>query len=570
MKYKLLLAIVLMGGAAIVIDSSEKAYGNAGGAPAGTTGSPADGTTCANQGCHTGSAVIPITGWITSNIPGSGYVPGHVYSITAKAVYIGRSKFGFEVSPQNAAGNVLGTMTPVGIKTHLNGAGYITQTGNANIGTDSLSWTFNWTAPASGSGNLTFYGAFNCANGNSAVSGDLIYTSTLAVIEAPSPGVDAGILAVSSPYVYTCSNSITPVVTLRNFGVTTLTSATINYHTDANTPSTFAWTGNLATDSSKSVTLPTLTVTSGTHTFSVYTTMPNSVADTIPANDGKVISFDAKLTPATLPFSEGFDTTFFPKSGWEINNPDHDTTWRRVTNAFHSGTASVFIDNYLYKKPGAKDELITPTYNLSSITTPVLTFQVAYELYTNPSSSPNASDTLVIYVSTDCGTTWNQLYKKYGVGLTTTSPAFATSSFVPIASQWRFESINLAAYATASNAMFKFVNITDYENNLYLDEIRINNTLGINGQEKGVLSLTLFPNPASDQLTVNYELTLSSPVSFTLYDLQGRAMTTASEGEKSAGKHISNFDLKNYPEGNYLLHISAGELSATRRFTVSH
>ncbi|HXC06121.1 MAG TPA: choice-of-anchor V domain-containing protein [Bacteroidia bacterium] len=569
MKYKILFAFVLLLAVVIVIDSNKNAFGNAAGAPTGVSGSPADGTTCAQSGCHSGSAVTPITGWITSNIPAGGYTPGQTYQITAKAVYIGRSKFGFEISPQTPSGTIMGTLTSTGSKTSVHTPGWITHTNAGNTGTDSIVWTFNWTAPAAGSGGFIFYGAFNCANGDGNTTGDLIYTSKLAVGEAPSPGVDAGIISITSPSLYTCAGTITPVVKIHNFGTTTFTSATINYMIDANTPATQAWSGSLVTDSSQTVTLPSIAVTSGRHTFTAYTSNPSPGPDTITVNDGKTISFDVKSTTQAIPFSEGFDTVVFPKTGWEINNPNNDTTWRRTTAAFHSGVASAFINNFQYDKPGAKDELITPTFNLAAMSTPVLSFQLAYQLYSNPATA-HASDTLEVFITTDCGTTWNQLYKKYGVPLTTATPTFSTTAFKPTASEWHFESVNLAPYASATSAMFKFVNITDYENNLYLDDIRIDNSLGIAGFDMPVSSLLLFPNPASDHLTLNYELSETTPVSVKMYDMQGKEMTfSITETRKAAGTYSNSIDLSGIPDGIYLLHLTAGNHSETRRFTIA-
>jgi hypothetical protein len=565
MKYKLLLAFAVICTGAVIIDSNRNVYSNAAGAPSGCTGSPADGTTCANGGCHTGSAVTPVAGWITSTIPAGGYTPGQTYSITAKAKYVGRSTFGFELSPQDAAGNILGTLV-AGASSQVGSAGYITHRKNSIAATDSASWTFSWTAPASGSGSLTFYGAFNCANGNASVSGDLIYTSSLMVNEAPSPGVDAGIAAVISPVLFGCSSSIMPVVKIQNFGTTTITSATINYHLDANAPTAFAWTGSLVTGASQNVSLPMMTVTSGQHTFSASTANPNTVADTIVVNDGHSSSFDARLTANAVPASEGFDSTVFPLPGWVINNPNNDTTWRRVTNAFHSGKGSVFINNYLYKQVGDIDELISPSYNLSSLSTPVLSFQLAYNRYDNA-----GSDTLIVAVSTDCGVTWTQLYKKFGIPLTTATPNFTTKAFVPTASQWRFEFIDLGAYKTATNAIFKFVNITDYENNMYLDEIRVNNSLGIVNAEAGKLAINVYPNPVTDQLSLSYELPEASDVTVKVYDLQGREVVPGLLAkEKPAGKYTQSFNLQELPSGMYILNIRAGSVSETKRFVVTH
>lgn len=159
--------------------------GNAGGPPGGFTGSPADGKTCgSNGGCHSGSAVTAQTGWITSDIPQSGYVPGTTYSITATATQTGVTKFGFQLSPQSSGGAKLGTLAASTGTKLINGGKYIEQTTSGTSGTDSRSWTFDWTAPAAGTGDVTFYACFNATNSNGATSGDKIHTSSLTVQEA--------------------------------------------------------------------------------------------------------------------------------------------------------------------------------------------------------------------------------------------------------------------------------------------------------------------------------------------------------------------------------------------------
>ena len=74
-----------------------------GGSPGGYTGSPGDGKTC--KQCH-GGTVANVTGWITSNIPAEGYTPGTSYTITVTVS--GSGSKGFEVSPQNSSGGLLG------------------------------------------------------------------------------------------------------------------------------------------------------------------------------------------------------------------------------------------------------------------------------------------------------------------------------------------------------------------------------------------------------------------------------------------------------------------------------
>jgi len=141
-----------------------------GGAPAGYTGSPADGKDC--KQCHGGSTT-PVADWITSDIPAEGYTPGTLYNITVTVT--GSGKKGFEVSPQNLSGSLLGTLQATS-GTELTGGGkYVTQSSSSNA--NPATWTFKWTAPVAGTGEVTFYGAFT-------VGKPVTKTSTLTVQEA--------------------------------------------------------------------------------------------------------------------------------------------------------------------------------------------------------------------------------------------------------------------------------------------------------------------------------------------------------------------------------------------------
>jgi len=133
---------------------SNQANSNPDGAPAGNTGSPSDGTTCAKSGCHNGTAVTQ-AGIITSDIPTSGYKPGASYNITV--TLSGTGKKGFQVSPQAVNGDELGSLI-AGAGTKIIGTKYITHT--AAKTTANSSWSFQWIAPGAGKGTVTFYGAF--------------------------------------------------------------------------------------------------------------------------------------------------------------------------------------------------------------------------------------------------------------------------------------------------------------------------------------------------------------------------------------------------------------------------
>lgn len=158
----------------------------------GYTGSPHDGKTCDYSGCHNSNPLQSPQPWISSNVPAAGYSPDSVYTITAKAVKVGFSSFGFEISPQSASGAELGTLMNINSSlTQITSVKYIEQTQYSYHSTDSASWTFKWKAPAAGTGPVTFYGAFNCGNGNTVDTGTYVYPATLTIPENISAGISS-------------------------------------------------------------------------------------------------------------------------------------------------------------------------------------------------------------------------------------------------------------------------------------------------------------------------------------------------------------------------------------------
>ena len=159
------------------------------GAPVQASGAPADNNrTCATSGCHSGSA-SDRDGLITSNVPSTGYIPGETYTMTVSITEAGISKWGFQATAQNSAGDLQGTYTLTNAaQTRLaagtNGAKYVTHTTAGNSGsTGSKTWSFDWTAPAAGTGTVNFYTAAMASNNNGGTAGDLVYKDQLVLEE---------------------------------------------------------------------------------------------------------------------------------------------------------------------------------------------------------------------------------------------------------------------------------------------------------------------------------------------------------------------------------------------------
>jgi hypothetical protein len=139
-----------------------------------------------------------------------------------------------------------------------------------------------------------------------------------------------------------------------------------------------------------------------------------------------------------------------------------------------------------------------------------LKFDVAYARW----GSVN-SDTLEVLASTDCGATYQSLYLKGGTDLAT-SPDFQ-DFFVPSASQWRTDYVDLAAFVNESNLQIAFRNTGRYGNVIYLDNVNLGEFVSL--QEAQLKEPSIFPNPiqAGEELTIH----LNGDFTFCLYDQKG-------------------------------------------------
>lgn len=157
----------------------------------GNTGSSIDGQTCAQSPCHDDQSPVQNSSdaSITTDIPSSGYVPGNTYTITAKITKSGHSKFGFELTAEDiSAGLKVGSYTLNNATTtqKTNNGDAVTHTSSGNGGPDSASWSVDWTAPPAGTGEVTFFAAFNVTNSNNSSSGDVIHLDSTTVQEDTS------------------------------------------------------------------------------------------------------------------------------------------------------------------------------------------------------------------------------------------------------------------------------------------------------------------------------------------------------------------------------------------------
>jgi|GEM_PF-493599 len=360
----------------------------------------------------------------------------------------------------------------------------------------------------------------------------------------PAPPLDAGITAISDVGSVICSNVFTPTVTLKNFGTNTLTSATINYKTDAGTVSTYNWVGSLASNASTTVTLPVQTMsTNGSHTFYAYTSAPNGGTDLNPLNDQSFKTFIAFLNNITVPVTQDFTSTTFPPANWALVDGGDGLNWVRNGSYGHVAIGSAFI-NWYNIVGGQTDDLVLNTLDFSNVTDASLSFWFAHKFF----NTSLTGDKLQVDVSTDCGANWTTVWMQTGTALCNGTPAYTTSSYTnPVAGDWTQRTISLSAYNNTPTVVLRIRATSGFSNNLFLDDINLTGTIsGVPGQPSVISGNT---SPCQNTAGLTYSVTQVAGVTYTWTVPSGWSITSG--------------------QGTYSITVTAGAAAAAGNITVT-
>lgn len=272
-----------------------------------------------------------------------------------------------------------------------------------------------------------------------------------------------------------------------------LTDATIG------NPNAWLWSmpgGNPSTSSTQN---PSVSYTTpGLYNISMTATNANG-------SDSETKNFYITVLANALVQDEGFEAGGGLPVNWSENNTANDgLQWVNTDDAgsYGGSSRSMRIDNYNHNGGGARDEMRTPVYDFSGYTGSLnMIFDVAYTTF------PGYVDSLIIFVSEDCGKTMIRKYAKGGAGLAT-APEVG-NYFIPNDNEWRTDTIDLSQYAGNPSVLVIFQNYGGYSNALYVDSIRFEGTFVNISENLLPGSVSLYPNPNEGSFNI---LTVQIPV----------------------------------------------------------
>ncbi len=326
--------------------------------------------------------------------------------------------------------------------------------------------------------------------------------------------------------------------------------------TEDGDPTSYTWTTPGGTISNQGDKNPVVTYASaGVYPVSLNVSNSggsNSITKT------EYIEVKAAAPSYNLNWSENFEA---PLSKPDVNILDYgDNNPFVITNsAGNASSSSLLLQNLSTNRDDEVDEFISPRLSTLWASSLNLSFDYAYA-----SQNTDDDDELQVYISTDCGASWNlrRTYSRFS--LRTASETSA--NFVPTQSEWKTVSINFSSSASNDPIMLKWRFISGGGNNIYLDNINFSGVLGV---EESALerNMQIYPNPNNGSFKLQIDKEGLKEIDLSIIDLTGKLVFRKSY-ELTSGKLNENLDL-NLGAGTYILQINTQDEQLQRKLIIN-
>ena len=360
-----------------------------------------------------------------------------------------------------------------------------------------------------------------------------------------------------------CDNNITPEITITNNSAMAVDTFEVSYTLNSNAPITQPIYTSLAAGASTNITFPTITVPSGTNniTYSSNTLSGTSYIDNMPNNNiissgsFNIISPTAFATSHTEGFEGYANQTPAPNNALLLNPQGHrvfiiDATWPGPNSGGYGNSQNSFRWQFLQMSSGDYADLVFEKLDFSASTGNEITYSYAHAQATGFDNNK-----LQVLVSTDCGDTWDLVSELAGPNLATTNPVSTSGNFYPTASDWATDIVDLSAYDGNSEVMIAFKGICEGGNNLYIDDIEIDelSTTAINENKDHI---SIFPNPAKNVLTIDGVYT-----SVDVFDMFGKLVLSS--------EYAKTINISSLTDGIYFIHIAKRNKTIIKKITIT-
>ena len=336
-----------------------------------------------------------------------------------------------------------------------------------------------------------------------------------------------------------------------------------------NAPSGWTWSFPGGTPSTSTLEIPTVTY----DTPGIYEVSLTATDGVLSDTETKVGYIQVMGASIDLPVYESFENyaSLNNIQEWAIKNEDNNAAFELESSTGLTGNKCAKLANY-GQAAGSFDELISAPVDLSVLDpltdTMTLSFRYAYKR-----RNSSDDDRLQVFITNDCGENWALRKTLHGSIL---SPLVQSSSFSPAsANDWTTVHMpNVTNNYWVNNFRYKFTFESGGGNNFYIDDINIYSgaasddiVVGISEPEI-VTGLSVYPNPAINELKLEFISNSTRGVIIKVQDLTGKIIQRATVNANE-GSNLVLFNTDQWASGMYILRIEAGGKSRFIRFVVS-
>ncbi|MCX7696793.1 MAG: Omp28-related outer membrane protein [Bacteroidales bacterium] len=372
--------------------------------------------------------------------------------------------------------------------------------------------------------------------------------------KVPSPPLDASIIGITNVSSLACESTLNPKFRIKNEGTDTIYFYEIEYGIRNFSQNTILYNDTIPPNQTHILDLPGFQAANGYNPIYVKVNNPNGGIDGRTFNNEyeiKVTRFFQQLTP---PYTQNFSSTTFPPVNMSIEDVNQcGRPWKRSS----AGGGSALVEFY-YIEEGKENNLYLPSFNFSNLQQVGLAFKLAHRMY-----SSEYIDKLYVEVSTDCGNSWTTVWFKQDPNLATNSSPYTNAYTSPATSDWRDEFINLSNYAGQSNVLIRFRAVSGYGNNLFVDNINVSENVSI--FELGNIQVALYPNPTSDNLSIQFDNITNENIRIQIYSVTGNVIF---DNTYFISASTISIPVKELPEGVYFINLISSQNFTTKTFVI--
>lgn len=326
-------------------------------------------------------------------------------------------------------------------------------------------------------------------------------------------------------------------------------------------PTSWNWTFAGGTPSASSVQNPTVSY-GAPGTYSVQLTSSNATGSSSQIKAYYITVVDA---PVSASLQEGFETSALPNATWSVKNlAALSTNWQQTSTASASGSKSAMVSQTI--EGGSTVELYSPAYNFLAMPGVALSLKWAGA---ERDATSTSSDAFSVQFSTNCGLSWTPRLTRSIKGNSMGVSPLVGGNFVPTPAQFFQENVSLAGLTSEPNVIIKlkFIAETGSSNNFYVDDINLTSLTGV-AEIPLVSNISLFPNPATDRLTVEFDLVDNKDMDVEIKDVLGRVIKTVGKTYYQAGHHRLELSLGDIAKGIYFISLKSNAQTVTQKIVV--